>query len=41
MREKLETLSLTQLREFARAENIHYSGLKKAQLIDMLWTTTE
>ena len=41
MREKLETLSLAQLREFAKAENIHYSGLKKSELIDLLVEAAE
>ena len=41
MREKLETLSLSQLREFAKAENIRYSGLKKAELIDLLCEAAE
>ena len=41
MREKLETLSLAQLREFAKAENIRYSGLKKSELIDLLVEAAE
>ena len=36
MREKLETLSLVQLRELCKAQGIKVSGLRKAQLIDLL-----
>ncbi len=37
MREKYETLSLTSLREIAKARNLtHISGLRKAELIDKL-----
>lgn len=36
MREKLETLSLTQLRELAKTQGLKVSGKKKAEIIDML-----
>lgn len=36
MRQKLETLSLKQLKEFAKSINIKVSGLKKAEIIDLL-----
>lgn len=36
MRKKLETLSLQQLKEFAKSSNIKVTGLKKAQIIDLL-----
>lgn len=41
MREKLETLSLIQLRELARSQQIKVSGLKKSELIDRLCQVAE
>lgn len=41
MREKLETLSLIQLKELAKAQGIKVSGLRKAQLIDLLCEIAE
>ena len=36
MREKLETLSLVQLRELGKSQGLKVSGLRKAQIIDLL-----
>lgn len=41
MREKLETLSVVQLREFAKAQGLKSSGLKKDELIDLLCEAAE
>lgn len=41
MREKLETLSVAQLREFAKAQGLKSSGLKKDELIDLLCDAAE
>ena len=41
MREKLETLSMVQLREFAKAEGIKASGIRKNELIDLLVEAAE
>ncbi len=41
MREKLETLPLSQLREFAKAQGLRATGLRKAELIDLLVETAE
>ncbi|MBR2531544.1 MAG: transcription termination factor Rho [Lachnospiraceae bacterium] len=41
MREKLETLSLTQLRELAKAQGLKTTGLRKAQVIDLLVEAAE
>lgn len=41
MREKLETLSVVQLREFAKAQGLKSSGLKKSELIDLLCEAAE
>ena len=36
MREKLETLSVAQLREFAKTQGLKFAGLRKNELIDLL-----
>lgn len=41
MREKLETLSLAQLRELAKAQGLKTSGLRKAEVIDLLVDAAE
>ncbi len=41
MREKLETLSLVQLRELGKAQGLKVSGLRKGQIIDMLCEIAE
>ncbi|MDO4487577.1 MAG: transcription termination factor Rho [Eubacteriales bacterium] len=41
MKEKLKTLSLEQLREFARAQGIRFSGLRKDELIEALSRAAE
>ena len=41
MRKKLETLSLVQLKEFAKAQNIKVTGLRKAEIIDALVEAAE
>ena len=41
MRKKLETLSLAQLKEFAKAQSIKVTGLKKAEIIDVLVEAAE
>ena len=41
MREKLETLSLAQLREFGKAQGIKCSAMRKAELIDLLVEAAE
>ena len=42
MREKLETLPLTQLRELARGQGIkNVSGLRKSELVDRLCEVAE
>ena len=41
MREKLETLSVVQLREFAKTQGLKSSGLKKEELIDLLCKAAE
>lgn len=41
MREKLETLPVVQLREFAKAQGLKCSGLKKNELIDLLCEAAE
>ena len=41
MRKKLETLSLAQLKEFAKAQNIKVTGLRKAEIIDVLVEAAE
>ena len=41
MREKLETLPMAQLRELAKAQGIKSSGIRKAELIDLLVEAAE
>ena len=41
MRKKLETLSLAQLKEFAKAQNIKVTGMRKAEIIDVLAEAAE
>jgi len=41
MREKLETLSLAQLREFGKAQGFKCSAMRKAELIDLLVEAAE
>jgi len=41
MREKLETLSLAQLREFGKAQGLKCSAMRKAELIDLLVEAAE
>ena len=41
MREKLETLPLTQLKEFAKSQGLKITGLRKAQIIDLLCEAAE
>ena len=41
MRKKLETLSLAQLKEFAKAQDIKITGLRKAEIIDKLVENAE
>ena len=36
MREKLQTLSLVQLKELAKSQGLKISGLRKAEIIDLL-----
>ena len=41
MREKLETLSLVQLRELAKAQKLRVTGLRKKEVIDLLCEAAE
>ena len=41
MREKLETLPLTKLKEFAKGQGLKITGLRKAQIIDLLCEAAE
>ena len=41
MREKLETLPLAQLRELAKAQGLKTTGLRKAEVIDLLAEVAE
>ncbi len=41
MRKKLETLSVAQLKEFAKAQDIKITGLRKAEIIDKLVENAE